>query len=639
MNHDRDFTIQQQIRYRIDNALARGVWVVMIWLTVALLLCITTVGFATWAWGIGPRDQPVNLPEAVWLALTRSLDPGTFGVDEGPRFRIAGLVITLVGVLAVAAVIGLVSSAIDRRLDILRRGKSLVLEDGHTLILGASGKLSIVISELIEANRSKSRHPIVVLATEDKIALDELLQREIPERGTSKLVVRRGEPASLSDLRRVRPERAKAIIILRTEGPSGDAEVVKVAVAAVALRAGLPEIPIIAELEDPGTARALRQAMPGRVTTIVTKEAVARIAAQTARASGLGSVYQEILDFSGSEFYLKEVPESWVGRNFGEALTGSPDAMLVGILNRAGAAVLCPDFGQVIEADQRLVFIAEDDEALTLDDGLSDWSPTEQRSAVRGDDRIERTLLIGWNHVADRIAEEIDRHVAVGSTLNVLVNSEVEATECRESLEGLRNQELSVAVGNTVDRDDLIAQLAPARFDHVVILCTHSGMTPIESDARALLALMHVRNYLSEQEREFGVRKTNLVTEVMESQSVELAAIGRPDDFIVSQRLVSLMIAQLSENPSLKPVIQDVLDSHGAQIMMHAVEGYVEPGRTSCLALVEAVRSQGAVLIGWRVAEGRGRAEYLEGGIRVNPAKSEWVELSAEDSLIVLVRH
>ncbi|MSV51405.1 MAG: hypothetical protein F2892_03925, partial [Actinobacteria bacterium] len=165
MNNDRDFTIQQQIRYRIDNALARGVWVVMIWLTVALLLCITTVGFATWAWGIGPRDQPVNLPEAVWLALTRSLDPGTFGVDEGPRFRIAGLVITLVGVLAVAAVIGLVSSAIDRRLDILRRGKSLVLEDGHTLILGASGKLSIVISELIEANRSKSRHPIVVLAT------------------------------------------------------------------------------------------------------------------------------------------------------------------------------------------------------------------------------------------------------------------------------------------------------------------------------------------------------------------------------------------------------------------------------------------------------------------------------------------
>lgn len=639
LKRNRNFTLRQQVRYRVDNALVRGFGVVIVWLTVVLVLAVAMVGFVTWAWDIGPHDQPINLAEAMWLALTRSLDPGTFGADEGLRFRIAGLTITLVGILAVAALIGLISSAIDRRLDILRRGKSPVIEEGHTLILGSSAKLAIVSLELIEANLSRSSHAIVVMSTEDKVTLDELLQREIPHRGTSKIIVRRGEPASLSDLRLVRPESAKAIIILRTDGPSGDAEVVKIAVAVVALRGGLPSIPIVVELEDPSTARALRQALPGSVTTIVTKEAVGRIAAQTARASGLGSVYQEILDFAGSEIYLIGVPHSWVGRSFGEALAGSPDAMLLGILAPTGKAVLCPDFSRVLGDRDVLVFIAEDDTAITLRDELVDWAAEESTTALRGENRVERTLFIGWNQVADRIAQEIDRHVAPGSHLDVLVSDEREAGECRSSLENLSHQQLSVTVGSTIDRDDVVAQLSSASLDHVVILCRHSGMSPIESDARALLSLMHVRNFLSEQEAQGVIRRTNLVTEVMQSQSVELAQIGRPDDFIVSQRLVSLMIAQLSENPSIKPVLQDLLDSNGAHIMIEGISGYVAPGRMLCQDLVEATRSRGVVLIGWRADAARSVGGSLAGGIRVNPKKSEWVELREGDSLIVLVRH
>ena len=49
-------------------------------------------------------------------------------------------------------------------------------------------------------------------------------------------------------------------------------------------------------------------------------------------------------------------------------------------------------------------------------------------------------------------------------------------------------------------------------------------------------------------------------------------------DFIVSQKLISLLMAQLSESPHLADVFADLFDSGGAHVALHPAERYVPLG-------------------------------------------------------------
>jgi len=247
---------------------------VLIWVGLLLLTAIVAISIIIWVTGSGPNDQDTDLFEAVWITLTRSLDPGTFGADVGLRFRTATLVVTLIGLLVLATLIGLVSNAIDRKIDDLRRGRSLVLERGHTLILGSSQKLTIVIKEIIEANLSVKKHSIVILSSQDKVELEELIRREVEYLGSCRIVVRRGETSSLHDLAQVSPLNAKSIIILAPESAWADAEVVKTSLAVLQVRQGQDEIPVIIEVANEHTASALTQALPKSFAPVITNEVI-----------------------------------------------------------------------------------------------------------------------------------------------------------------------------------------------------------------------------------------------------------------------------------------------------------------------------------------------------------------------------
>ena len=66
----------------------------------------------------------------------RTLDAGTMGGDTGPGFRIVMLLVTIGGIFIVSTLIGILSNGLEERIENLRKGRSLVLENEHTLILG-----------------------------------------------------------------------------------------------------------------------------------------------------------------------------------------------------------------------------------------------------------------------------------------------------------------------------------------------------------------------------------------------------------------------------------------------------------------------------------------------------------------------
>ncbi len=625
----RPFSLRQRLRYRFDNSLSRGIWGILALLGLLAVAFFLVVALFIQLSGIGPGGEPTTFPEAVWYALTRSLDPGTFSGDEGPGFRLIMLFVTLVGILLAAAIIGLVSAAIDRRLETLRRGRSLVVEEDHTLILGTSDKLIPVISELIEANASERDRAIVVLAPADIVELSDDIRGAVPDLKTTRLVIRSGNPTRLPDLRQGNPGTAKSVIVLNG---GSDAQVVK---ATLGVLRCIPEdapTRVIAELQDPGISDALASAAGSRLLTVTSSQVVGLIGAQVARAPGLGAIYQDLLDFDGDELYMTAVTPAWQGRSFGEALLASSRGTIVGIRFADGRTALAPDATTVLGPGDALIGICEDDSAFALDTAPAPWQRSDERSWEPEPKARERTLIVGWSPLAPLVARELDVHVAADSEIHLLANERDDVVEAIRTAIALDNQQLVVHLGDPIQRSVVEQALEAGPFNHIILLSEADLHDAEEADARTMLALLHV-HALSQ-----GTAPVNIVAELLDPHDVELTGAADNQDFIVSQRLVALLLAQLSENPELEPVFADIFDAGGATLWLQPAVRYVAPGEVTFGDVIAAGRAWDVVPIGYRSASHAGRPGTIGNGIRINPPKDEVITLGEGDAVIVIER-
>src|SRR6266511_852268 len=156
-----------RFRYRLDNALSRGAWVVIGYLglvTLAIVLLAAVITVIAHLIGFGGGGQRLGVLESFWQMLVRVVDAGSFASDATWPTRLLALLVTLAGIFIAGSLIGLISSAVDQRVDALRRGRSNVLEHGHTLILGWSARVPTIVGELVVANESERRSARITMA-------------------------------------------------------------------------------------------------------------------------------------------------------------------------------------------------------------------------------------------------------------------------------------------------------------------------------------------------------------------------------------------------------------------------------------------------------------------------------------------
>ena len=625
------YSLRQRFRYRFDNALSRGVWVVLVWLGVLAVAYVLAIALVVWITKIGPGDQQTSFLEGIWYAMTRSLDPGTFSGDEGSKFRLVMLVVTITGIFLGAAIIGLISSGIDRRLEELQRGRSVVVEEGHTLVIGHSDKLAVVVSELVEANRSERGRAIVVLCDQDTVDVSQEIRRDVKDLGTSRLVVRNGNPTRLNDLARINPERARAAIVL-DEG--GSATVVKTVLGLHRLIPADAPCVIVAEVDDPEVGAALKETVGGRLIVVTPSRVVARITAQVSRAAGLGSIYQELLDFDGDEMYSTPVPDRLVGRTFGDLELASSGGTILGLRVASGEVLVNPDPRRLLATGDEAIGIAEDDSVFSIDLDPPVWNGDARSQQGAEPSEIERVLIIGWSPLGALVVREIETHVSAGSSVVLLVDEDLHdigTIEAELASLGLSNLAWTIQAGDVIARDAIATALDRYAYDHVLLLCERQFFEVDEADARVLLTLMQVRAHADGADG-------NVVAELLDPNDVELAGVSAGHDFIVSQRLVSLLLTQLSQSPHLAPVFEDLFDADGNAVAMHPISRYLTPGTVTFAEVIAAARERDAVAIGYRAAQAIGRPGVLASGIRVNPPKSEPIDLAEGDAIIVISR-
>ena len=628
--------MRERWRYRFDNLMASGVTAQIGLLG---LISLAAVGIASGiciARGIRPDgNDPFTWLDVLWWATGMVLDPGTMGnLAPGWHFRGVMFMVTLVGIFVVSILIGILTNAIEEKLEELRRGRSVVLEEEHTLILGWSPAVFTIVSELVIANEHRKRPRIVILADRDKVEMEVELRTKVPSLGNTRVICRTGSPIDLDDLAIVNPNGARSIIVLSPElaGTDADSQVIKTILALVNGPDRKPEpYHIVAEIREPRKRDAAKLVGGAEVEIVVASEIITRLTVQTCFQSGLSNVYQELFDFDGDEIYLHEEP-LLVGRTFAEALTAFEKSSVIGMHFASGRIQLNPPMDTVLVKGDRLFAIARDQQSVEL---TSLSLPPLDADAIQSGERHtrpgpRRSLILAWNHRVPFIIQEMDYYVEPGSEVTVVAD----ADEPEAAVEALRpllqNQRVAFWRGDTTDRRTLEA-LDLYLFDHVIVVGYTDHLGHEEADARTLVTLLYLRSLVEQTHA-----KVNVVSEMLNVRNRELARVTKVDDFIVSSKLVSLIMSQVSENKHLNAVFEDLLDAEGQEIYLKVASDYVACGHpVNFYTVVEAAQRRGEVALGYRLLSEEHRHGPMD-GVVVNPVKGELVTFAPDDRIIVL---
>lgn len=635
------FSVGDRVRYAFDNAMSRGTTALVGWLFVLSAgFVVLSAGLVTVVRIAPPREDGglPGYPATAWTTLMHAIDPGTITANTGSRpYLLAMFLVTLGGIFVVSTFIGLITSGIQNRVAELRRGRSFVVEEDHTIVLGWSPQVFTVLSELVAANAEGAGTALVLLAEKDKAEMDDELRERLGPTGRTRVVCRTGNPVDGADLALTNPDAARSIIVLPPEGEDPDAQVIKSILALTGRHAhGSGERPryhIVAGLRDPRNLEAARLLGNGQVQLLAVEDVISRITVQTCRQSGLSVVYTELLDFGGDEIYLREEP-AVVGLTFGEAQGRYRRCTLLGLLSAEGELELCPDPERRIARGEQVVAIARDEQSLRVSEGKPPRAEESAIAAPRASSpKADRTLLLGWNRRGATIVAELDAYVAPGSTLTIVADAEaLGGDEAFKPDPALRNLEVRTQVGDITDRRVLDA-LDLGSYEHVITLSYSDHLRPEQADARTLVTLLHLRDIARRMEQPFTV-----VSEMLDVRNRELAAVTQADDFIVSDKLVSLMLSQVSQNAHLAAVFAQLFDPAGPKLYLRPAAEYLEPGCTvDFYTVLEAARRRGEVALGYRVgAEVRDAARAF--GVRVNPDKAARWTVAEEDRVLVLQR-
>ena len=88
---------------------------------------------------------------------------------------------------------------------------------------------------------------------------------------------------------------------------------------------------------------------------------------------------------------------------------------------------------------------------------------------------------------------------------------------------------------------------------------------------------------------------------VLAEKFCQLIRVARPDDFVISEQLISLMLAQVAEQKSLNAVLTDVFSPEGSEIYLKPAHDYIILNHpVNFYAVVEAARQRGESAIGYR---------------------------------------
>ncbi|TYJ44790.1 hypothetical protein E1A91_A02G008500v1 [Gossypium mustelinum] len=587
------------------------------------------------------------------------LQEGNHANSEGMGPRLVSVSISFGGMLIFAMMLGLVSDAISEKLDSLRKGRSEVVEQNHTLILGWSDKLGSLLNQLVIANESLGGGIVVVMAERDKEEMElDIAKMEFDFRGTS-VICRSGSPLILADLKKVSVSKARAIVVLADDGNAdqSDARALRTVLSLTGVKEGLRGH-IVVELSDLDNEVLVKLVGGELVETVVAHDVIGRLMIQCARQPGLAQIWEDILGFENCEFYIKRWPQL-DGMQFEDVLISFPDAIPCGVkvASRGGKIILNPEDSYVLQEGDEVLVIAEDDD--TYAPGAL---PMVWRGSLAGDFIVpkltEKILLCGWRRDMEDMIMVLDAFLAPGSEL-WMFNEVVESERERKLIDGgldlsrLVNITLVHREGNAVIRRHL-ESLPLESFDSILILADESVEdSAIQADSRSLATLLLIRDIQAKRlpyreamvtrgqrgsfsrgswigEMQQASDRSVIISEILDPRTKNLLSMSKISDYVLSNELVSMALAMVAEDRQINDVLEELFAEEGNELHIRLAELYLHEGEEmSFYEIILRARQKREIVIGYRL-------ENAERAVINPPNKNERRRWSVKDVFVVI---
>jgi hypothetical protein len=645
-----DATFRQICRYRFDNFMARGgssIFISLVIVFVGILVSISLIRGVVML--IDPSGANPENTEGffshVYVVFLELTDPGNMNQDihSSPTFKIPGVIAGLAGVVILSMLIAFITTALDQKLHQLKKGHSKVVEDDHTLILGWNDRVVEIIRELVIANESEDDGCVVILSETDKEEMDDYLALNMHDTKGTRVVTRSGSMSALVNLDIVSITTCKSVIVLATCNESdspeakaaSDTRVIKTILGLMVAKGDHQTLNIVAELFSERNRRIANQISPDEVSTIDGVDILAKVIVQTSRSIGLSVVYAEIMSFDGCEMYFHAA--DWPDTPFGRLQFHFPDGALMGIRRASGELLVNPSADTIVKAGDEVLILADDDSTIEY--------RTEPVATARdlplADHRVrhavEHELIVGWNPKAPILIEQYADYVLEGSRIDVLIEHPTEQQRAAiTDLQGSIDKLHITLIESSPLHIETFEELDPFKYDNIVILSQGGiDVEPETTDSETIIILLLLRRiFEASPER---ASRTTLISEVMDSRNQELVARAGVHDFIISNRLVSMLLAQISEQRDIKAVYDDLFEEAGSEIYLKPVSLYFDefPVEASFADLMRIAQKRQEACLGIKLKIHE-RELSNNFGVKLIPEKNTSYTLNRDDCLVVL---
>jgi hypothetical protein len=312
----------------------------------------------------------------------------------------------------------------------------------------------------------------------------------------------------------------------------------------------------------------------------------------------------------------------------------------MGIRETDGTIHMNPAADRVLQPDDEILILADDDSTIDFQERPVAEPADYSLPGRRQTQKVESELMIGWTQKSPAIIREFADYITAGSRIHILLKNpcETQVANIKALNDELGSIEVELIHKDCLNIDDLLS-VKPFEYDNIIILAgNNSGDVEFDAarvDSENIVALLLLRRIFSQYPEES--RNTKLITEILDSQNDALVAKAGVQDVIISNRLVSMIMAQISESRDIEKVYDDIFQEDGSEIYLKPAHLYFDefPASIAFADMMGVAHQRQEVCIGVKI-KALENDKGQNNGITLIPEKNMTFTLQEDDSLVVL---
>ena len=525
--------IPKYIKYRIDRMLNKGLFYQLMLLVFAIIILLLIVSIFI----IIVFQYPAK--RAFWDSLMQFIDTGNISSVEGSfGLVITFLMVTFIGVCGWGSLIAMINKALQDRINNLSKGNAFIMEKNHAIILGYGEEALTIVEEFIMA-----KVKTIIILSEHNVDIIRKRISFIKDYKKTNIIIREGTSSRIENIKLLNISKSSSISIINND----DTESLNILLALKKIISEYElenKINICVLVHEEDTIEIIKSIEDKNfVIHIIYKyEILYKLIAQSIIYTGLSNVYEDLFSNDGNVFYI-ETDHDFDNHTFEDAALKYLDKgmILLGITKEDRSQLLIPKHDNILKKENRLVVLSRNNN----DDSIKEY-PDIKPNIIKYKNNI---LLICEEKRYDEIIKEISEYME-NHNIRMLSYDLIKSQKNKYKfmLEKLKKEEITKIV--------LISEDNITDVKSINILLIIRQIIRKENLNIAILSLLN------------SIQKRNLIY----SDDVR--------DFIVSGKLIGMLMAQASLSSNILYIFYGLLSKNGKDIIMSPYSDYFKEPKT-----------------------------------------------------------